>query len=104
MSSSKVKMKNWINNLRAKPEATRRRLAFLYALVGTAIIALVWLVNTGVEFSNLGQPALAEVGPSPAQMMLSAINENVGRIKSGASQVGAVINSVDATLRGQAVN
>ena len=95
-------MNKWLTNFRMKPEPVRRRLSFIYALAATSLVVVVWGINFSVELSSLGQPdTIADKGPTPAEMMLSMIDENIGRVKSGASQAGAVIKIIDSRLRDQ---
>jgi hypothetical protein len=91
-----------IENLRAAPDATKRRVSLLYASIGTAVIALVWIVNLGVSWSNLGkEEVVAKTEKSPVGLMTEAIKENFGRVKSGVSQLGSVIEAVQSNFQTQ---
>jgi hypothetical protein len=59
---------NHLNNLRAKSDAEKRRIAFLYATLGTGLIFVIWLFSVAVSLGNLSQvsPAPAELAPVAA--------------------------------------
>lgn len=46
-------MLNWLERQRQKPKAVRVRVAFLIAIVGTALVALVWMLTLPVRLGSL---------------------------------------------------
>lgn len=50
----------YLENLRAKPEPARRRIAVLVSLALTAIVVIVWFINMSVTINS---PVVGESSP-----------------------------------------
>ncbi len=74
-------MRNFIRNLRAKPESDRRRFLLLSSVGITLIIVLIWLVSfTNSYLFNNGAAKTTEVNPvSILKSNLGAVYESFGK-------------------------
>ncbi len=79
-----MKLQNHLDNLRAKPEAYRRRFAFWSSLGITAVIGLFWLGSiSGINISA-GQAVSESVSRAgtPAQSLMAAVGALAGDVWS----------------------
>jgi hypothetical protein len=75
---------DYLDKLRARPEAERQRLAVWIAILVTLILAVLWLLNLRVIWHN-SQEAAAEpaVQTSIWSKMATGLGESLSRIKNG---------------------
>lgn len=76
---------SYLENLRAKPEHVRRRIAFWSSFAFTAIVFAFWLGSFTGTFSNgsVGTAISAAVGKagSPGQSLVAGVGAFIGDLK-----------------------
>lgn len=55
---------NYLNQLRGRSDAEKRRLALTYAVLGTGIIFIIWVISLAISLGNLGQSVPASATPA----------------------------------------
>lgn len=89
-----MKIQNYVNHLNTKPTHVRERHMYLWTLVGTFLIIVVWVAHMGREFSpagTTGTVAVTTENKKDTISPLSAFGNNMRNAfsNSGASAIGA---------------
>ena len=90
-----MKIKNYVNHLNTKPTHVRERHMYLWTLVGTFLVMVIWVAHMGREFSPAGTAGTVAISTETKQEKtispFSAISSNLKNIYSNskATAIGA---------------
>ena len=74
---------NYLENLRAKPEPVRRRIAAIVSIALTALVVGIWLINLSVG-------GTVSAAPTPTSLSLF---DHFERVRTGLSVVGTSVRN-----------
>lgn len=91
-----MKIQNYVNHLNTKPTHVRERHMYLWTLVGTFLVMVIWVAHMGREFSQSGTAGTVAITTNNAENQnivspFSAISSNLKSAfqNSKATAIGA---------------